>query len=72
MSQHYPSRAIREMDRIVKKYGWTWAITKKGNVRWRGPSGQMVTCGMNPSYRSVKNTMANFHRAGVPKAHTGR
>lgn len=63
----YPSKTIRELEKMVKKHGWTWQRVGSGNVRWTGPNGERVTTGSHLSARSYKNALSYFRQAGIPR-----
>lgn len=67
MAQKAPSRAIKEIEKIVRPHGWHWELTGK-HVKWYGPDGQglVITSASGSDHRAVKNALRDFRHAGCP------
>jgi predicted RNA binding protein YcfA (HicA-like mRNA interferase family) len=63
-----PSRAVKEIDALVRPHGWTWEVSKGGHVKWKGPDGKglVVTSASGSDHRAVKNALSDFRKQGCP------
>lgn len=58
--------AYRKLGKAAIAAGWKITVTGGGHLAWRSPSGTVIHTPKSPSdYRSVRNNLALFRRAGL-------
>jgi predicted RNA binding protein YcfA (HicA-like mRNA interferase family) len=62
------SKEINQMIKNAEKRGWVVIKTKRGHLKWRSPSGNLVFSSSTPSDRkAAKNIAEDLVRYGYPK-----
>lgn len=71
MSRLKVPEAYRSLYRLACRAGWQVTIHGSGHLRWKAPSGAVITTASSPGdRRSVRNERARLRRAGLREEST--